>query len=173
MDQPHTDVPRTITATSDDFADFYREHHLPVLRLAFVMSGRWSMAEEATQEAFLRAMDRWGTSEIRNPAAWVRTVAVNLARSRLRRVGAELRAVARLERPEATPPPDLPAEALEFFQAVRRLPRRQAEAITLHYLEDIAVKDVADLMGCAEGTVKAHLHQARKRLADDLGTERP
>ena len=164
-------VARVVSAATQDFTTFYRDHHRPVVRLAYVLSGRWSLAEEVTQEAFVRAMDRWGSGELRDPAAWVRTVAVNLARSRLRRVGAEVRALARLDRPTTSPPPSLPPDTLEFFAAVRRLPRRQGEAVALFYLEDLAVTDVAEVMGIAEGTVKALLHQARTRLADDLGTD--
>ena len=47
---------------------------------------------------------------------------------------------------------------------VRALPRRQREAVTLHYLVDLPVAEVARLMGCREGTVKAHLTSAFSRI---------
>jgi RNA polymerase sigma-70 factor, ECF subfamily len=50
----------------------------------------------------------------------------------------------------------------------RALPRRQREAVTLHYLVDLPVAQVARLMGCREGTVKAHLAHARKALRAQL-----
>jgi RNA polymerase sigma-70 factor, ECF subfamily len=54
---------------------------------------------------------------------------------------------------------------------VRRLPARQAEAVALFYVEDLPVRQVAEVMGCAEGTAKALLHQARRRLAEQLGAD--
>jgi RNA polymerase sigma-70 factor (ECF subfamily) len=48
---------------------------------------------------------------------------------------------------------------------VRRLPARQAAAVALHYLEDRPVTEVASILGCAEGTAKAHLHKGRTNLA--------
>lgn len=148
------------------FGDFYREEYGAVVKLTFALSGRWAVAEEATQEAFIRALTRWEDGRLRRPDAWVRTVAVNLARSRLRRIGAELRALARRGPDHEFEEPDLlPADSTEFWKAVRSLPRRQAEAVGLFYLEDRPVRQVAELMGCAEGTVKALLHQARGRLA--------
>jgi RNA polymerase sigma-70 factor (ECF subfamily) len=51
---------------------------------------------------------------------------------------------------------------------VRSLPRRQAQAVALHYLEDLPVAEIARVLGCAEGTVKAHLHHGREALGRRL-----
>jgi len=51
------------------------------------------------------------------------------------------------------------------------LPRRQAAAVTLHYLEDRPVTEVANILGCAEGTAKAHLHKGRATLAKLLDVQ--
>jgi RNA polymerase sigma-70 factor (ECF subfamily) len=51
---------------------------------------------------------------------------------------------------------------------VRALPKRQSQAIALHYLEDLPVAEIAEILECAESTVKVHLHKGRKRLADRL-----
>ena len=56
----------------------------------------------------------------------------------------------------------------DFWAAVRTLPRRQAQAIALFYLEDLPVAGIAAVLGCAEGTVKALLHQGRRGLAARL-----
>jgi RNA polymerase sigma-70 factor (ECF subfamily) len=40
--------------------------------------------------------------------------------------------------------------------------------VALHYLEDLSVADIARVLGCAEGTVKAHLHHGREALARRL-----
>ena len=51
---------------------------------------------------------------------------------------------------------------------MRALPARQAQAVALHYLEDRSLAEIARILGCAEGTVKAHLHRGRRALADAL-----
>jgi RNA polymerase sigma-70 factor, ECF subfamily len=63
---------------------------------------------------------------------------------------------------------DLPTTDHEFWDAVRGLPDRQAQAIALHYLEDRPVADIAEILGCAPATVKVHLHRGRRALADAL-----
>jgi RNA polymerase sigma factor (sigma-70 family) len=154
------------------FDALYRSDYRPVLQLAYVLSGSWATAEEVTQEAFLRMLPR--LERLNNPHGWVRQVAVNLARSRLRRVGAEVRALGRLAARPVPPAAEselLPAEFDRFWTEVRGLPRRQAQAVAYHYLEDRPIREVAELMGCSEGTAKALLHQARQRLARRLGEE--
>jgi RNA polymerase sigma-70 factor (ECF subfamily) len=54
---------------------------------------------------------------------------------------------------------------------VGRLPRNQRLAIMLHYVDDLAVTDVASAMGCAEATVRVHLHRGRRRLAELMSWE--
>lgn len=93
-------------------------------------------------------------------------VALNLATSQLRRIGAEARAVTRLagRREAATDAPDSLGDDA-FWRAVRRLPPKRARVIALRYAGDLTVADIATVLGVAEGTVKAHLHQARRQLA--------
>lgn len=152
----------------DQFEAFFAANFEDVVRLAYVLSGEREVAEEVSQEALLRLFARW--ERIENPEGWVRTVAANLARSRLRRVAAEARALSRLggQTMARTVEVDLADDVEEFWRLVRSLPRRQAQAVALHYGEDRTVADVARLMACAEGTVKALLHKARNRLAHVL-----
>jgi RNA polymerase sigma-70 factor, ECF subfamily len=151
------------------FDELYRGAYGPVLHLSYALSGSWTVAEEVAQEAFLRVHGH--LERLDNPEGWVRQVAANLARSRMRRLGVEMRAMGRLAaRPEQPPGASerVPVELDRFWSEVRRLPRRQAMAIAYHYLEDRPVREVAALMGCSEGTAKALLHQARRRLAQRL-----
>jgi len=53
--------------------------------------------------------------------------------------------------------------------AVLQLPARQRAVVVLHYLDDLPVSEVAAVLGCSEGTVKTHLHRARRALAGTLG----
>jgi RNA polymerase sigma-70 factor (ECF subfamily) len=70
----------------------------------------------------------------------------------------------------ADPPSDLlPDEAV--WALVRALPDQQRRAVVLHYVGDLSVADVADVMECSEGTVKTHLSRARTHLAQRYATD--
>ena len=154
------------------FEYFYLQEYPGVVALAYALSGSRAGAEDIAQEAFLRAYrdwDRVGSYEHR--VAWVRRVAANLATSGLRRRVVEARALIRLAgrwEPAVDP---MPAENAEFWAAVRALPSRQAQAVALYYLEDRSIQQTAAVLGCAEGTVKAHLAKARRALARRLGVD--
>jgi RNA polymerase sigma-70 factor (ECF subfamily) len=95
-------------------------------------------------------------------------VVANRAAGRGRRLGSERRAFGRwLGRPVVAV--ELEPADERFWTEVRQLPRRQAEVIALHYLEELSVAEVAAVLGCAEGTVKSHLHRGRLALARSLG----
>lgn len=157
--------------TLDSFEEFYRREFAGVLALAYVLSGSRSAAEELTQDAFLAAHQRWDRiSDYDDPRAWVRRICANRAVSVVRRRVSEAKALARLGARRVLPD-EMPPDDDAFWRAVRRLPRRQAQVVALHYLEDRPLADIAVVLGCAEGTVKAHLHRARRSLADDLCCE--
>lgn len=157
------------------FGDFYARNFRDVVGLAYTLSGSWTAAEDIAQEAFVRAYRRWRELEgYERPDSWVRTVAANIATSRGRRLAAEGRALARLRarRPPVVPGDErLPGEAEAFWEAVRRLPARQARALALRYQGDLTVAEIAAAMDCAEGTVKAHLHAGRRALASLLDVD--
>ncbi len=138
--------------------------------LAYALSGsRWA-AEDLAQEAFIAAHEQWDRiGRYEAPGAWVRRVVANMAVSLYRRKASEARALARaaLHLQEALPALDVEDE--QFWSEVRALPKRQAQAVALHYLEDLPVAEVAEILDCAESTAKVHLHKARKRLAERLG----
>jgi len=153
------------------FEAFYERELRPLIGLAYVLSGSRSAAEDLAQDAFLAAHKAWGkVGRYEKPEAWVRRVVANLSVSRFRRSVREARAMARLK-PQASYLPALPAEDEEFWKEVRALPKRQAQAIALHYLEDRSVADIAEILECAEGTVKVHLYKGRGRLSDRLGLD--
>ncbi|MCZ7525377.1 MAG: sigma-70 family RNA polymerase sigma factor [Acidimicrobiia bacterium] len=177
-DPAPTGVPaagRAKDAASLDFDDFFRREYRAVVALAAGLSaGGIPMGEDLAQEAFAAAHRRWhDVSRYERPEAWVRRVVANLATSALRRRGRELRAIARLRgrRAPATAPVEPTDEA--FWTAVRDLPRRQAQCVALHYLEDRPTAEIATILGLAEVTVRVHLHAGRASLARRLGEDAP
>lgn len=153
-----------------EFDSFYDQELGAVLALTYALTGSWPVAEDLAQETFVRAYRHWtDVSQMNRPDAWIRKVAVNLATSRFRRLASEARALARLAHQQPATSMDSTSEDLDtFLRALRGLPTRQAQAAALHYVDDLPISQVAAVMGCAEGTVKAHLHYARQALVKRL-----
>jgi RNA polymerase sigma-70 factor, ECF subfamily len=154
------------------FESFFRANHPRVVALVTALCGR-SAAEDVAQEAFVRAHRNWGVvADYDRPDAWVRRVAINIAVSTGRRRSTEARAIGRLAaRRHIDVVEPAPVRDDELWRAVRSLPRRQAAAVALRYVEDLSITDIADALGCAEGTAKALLHQGRTALAARLGED--
>jgi RNA polymerase sigma-70 factor, ECF subfamily len=136
--------------------------------------GDVSTAEEVVQEAFVRALAHGATfSRTDSPEAWLRHVAVNIARSRWRRLRRYAGLMPRLAEPATVP--DLSPDHLMLMSALRRLPRAQREAIAMHHLADLPVHEIAAALGVPPGTVKARLSRGRAALAELLseGVEVP
>jgi RNA polymerase sigma-70 factor, ECF subfamily len=131
-------------------------------------SGSRPAAEDAVQEALLRAWERSEKGEeISSLEGWVTTVALNLVRSGLRRMRSERRARARLHRPELGEPPT--ADRIDVDRALVSLPRRQREVAVLRYYLQLSTADTAKVMRVSEGTVKSNLARARSTLSERLG----
>jgi RNA polymerase sigma-70 factor (ECF subfamily) len=157
----------------EGFEPFYLREFRAVTALAYVLSGSRLAAEDIAQEAFLAAHRDWArVGGYDQPGAWVRRVAANMALRWSRRRLLEARALARAAlggRGSAVA--ELPARDAEVWAAVRRLPRRQAQAVALHYLAGYPLREIAELLGCSQGTVKTHLHRARGALSAWLEEE--
>ena len=148
------------------FDDFYRAELPRLVALARALCGS-AVADDVAQEAMLAAYRKWRhVSDLQHPEAWVRRTCSNLAVSHYRRKMVELRAVTRLSA-RATPAP-LEPEDEEFWAAVRRLPKRQAQAAALRYLYGLDVADIARTLEITEGSVSQHLSRARARLVQEL-----
>jgi len=156
----------------EDFDSFYRREFPRMVDLAYALSGSRIASEDLAQEAMMAAHADWDrVGRLDRPGGWLRRVLLNRAASYYQRRRAEVRALGRLALLRGAPPARLDAEAREFWQLVRKLPGRQAQAVALHYLDDLSVAEMAEAMGCAESTVKVHLHRGRKALATALRIE--
>jgi len=154
--------------TPAEFARWVEPHLLVLSRYA----GRHvapSDRDDVVQEALIRAWQRWSTyDESRGtPAAWlIGILADRCRRHRTRSAGPVMSLVERDDHADPTTPADLDLE-----RALDRLTTRQRTAVELHYFVGLDVASIAAAMGCAPGTVKATLHQARARLRDLLGDQ--
>ena len=149
-------------AVSQEFDDFYDEHRLSMLRLAHLLCGSVERGEEVTQEAFLVVHSRW--SSVDEPAAYLRGVVVNKARSVQRRQIRERRHLRSL-RPTDTV---LAPEVDDTWQQLQALSADRRAAIVLRFYEDLAVSDIAAVMDKPIGTVKSLIHRGMAELKANL-----
>ncbi len=166
---------------SPTFDDFFGDHYEAVVRLVVPLTRSRPLAEDVAQESFAAALDRWPrVRRYDRPDLWVRRVALNRAISAGRRRGAEQRALARLRATGAArlavvaDGPDLgtadPHGDHELWAAVRALPGRQAQLVSLVYVDDQSIDAAARVLGLSPSTARTHLQRARARLAEVLAT---
>ena len=153
-----------------DFDAFYALHHRRAVGLAYALCGDRAAAEELAHDAFTEAFRTWRrVGTFQDPGAWLRQVIANRSVSRWRRLGRESAALRRLNGRAAPTMGEVGESTDAFWELVRRLPARQAQAVALHYADDRPLADIATILGCTENTVKAHLFKARRTLAAQLG----
>lgn len=150
----------------EPFNGFYRREIRKVTALAYALSGSAAAAEDIAQESMLAAYRRWDeVGRLENPGAWVRRVIANQSVSTIRRRVVEANGIRRLAQQEnGVIEPDLPSDSEWVWTQVRRLPRRQAQAVTLYYLEHLTMPEIAQILGCSAETVSTHLRRGRATL---------
>jgi RNA polymerase sigma-70 factor (ECF subfamily) len=168
--------PRTLGGQVDDelIRTFLGGEYARVVATVALVCGSVATAEDSVQEALARAWERLDRGDpIDRLAAWVTTVALNLARSQMRRWRSERRARDRLGplRDELADAPAASGDAHAVREALRTLPRRQREVTVLRYYLGLDVREIAEHLGIAEGTVKAMLFRARQSLAVTLADD--
>ena len=157
------------------FEAVLRAYQDKVFRLCYAMLGSRALAEETAQEVFLRvwkALPRYrGDSSL---STWIYSITRNTcftARKKMagpRHFPLDATAVRREvergagghERPDRTP---------DILRLVGELPDQYRQAILLYYMEEKSYEEVAAMLDLPLGTVKTHLHRARKQLAEAIG----
>jgi RNA polymerase sigma-70 factor (ECF subfamily) len=164
----HEDSPQRAAAEQALTALYHTSFRRLVTQL-YAFTTDLTEAQDVVQEAFARALARpQGLSDVDTPEAWLRTVAINVVRRRWRRRQI-LDTILRRDRPvrqviAAAPGP----ERADVRDALTALPRVYREVIVLHYLADLPVYEVAELLGVPVGTVKSRLSRGRAALAGRL-----
>jgi RNA polymerase sigma factor (sigma-70 family) len=133
---------------------------------AYLLCGDAALAEDLVQEALLRSLDKLGPTKPENLEPFVRKTMLRLVVDGSRRRRRWLRVS-----PLFAPPPITDDESSDAAQritvraALLRLSPRRRACVILRYYEDRSVAQIALDLDCGEGTVKRHLHDARRVLA--------
>jgi len=158
----------------DAFGELVQLHQSAIFNVAYRMLGNRQDAEDAAQEAFVRAykaFDRFDTDRPLRP--WLKTIVTNLC---INRINAN-RPTLSLE--NGLPPPKEPKPGPEtqtanrerdtqIRDAILSLPPRYRAAIELRHFQDLSYKEIADTLDKPLSTVKSDLFRARKMLAEKL-----
>lgn len=155
------------------FEQLVRRHQRYVFNVAYRVLGDAIEAEDVTQEAFVRA---WrglpGFREQARFTTWLYRITQNLCLNRLPKLRRELLQVEPFEdmRDDAAPsPPDLfeAQEQMAFLHTeLRRMPEKYRLVLSLRYLQHLSYEEIAAALDVPLGTVKTHIHRARRLLAD-------
>lgn len=144
----------------------YRVEHAPMVRLAHLLVGDRSVAEELVQDAFLRLHRHLG--HVDEPGAYLRTTVVNLCRGDGRRRATARRHAPALADRRAVEPPPLPRELDEVWQALQALPERRRDALVLRYYADLPTDEVARLLGARPATARSLIRRGLASLEEAL-----
>jgi RNA polymerase sigma factor (sigma-70 family) len=152
---------------SASFESLFRREYRSVARAVYLILYDHGAAEEVTQDAFAKLLQRWDRiSEYERPDAWVRHIAVRMAIRRARR---ELRRPSIESRHHHAAAHDVPD--IDLARAIGELSPHQRAAVVLFYWDDRSVSEIATILGSSESTVKQHLHRARSQLRALLDTD--
>jgi RNA polymerase sigma factor (sigma-70 family) len=183
IDAPADAVLASRAATGDEraFAELVRRHREPLYRLLRRYTGDADDAYEAAHEAFIAA---WIAIRRYDPQrsflAWLRTIAINKARDRGRRLAFRrmLFGIDSLEQSGALAEPDpaLPADELaierqdaaKLDKAIAALPARLKEALLLTGFDGWSHKEAGEILGVSAKAIETRVHRARKILAQTI-----
>jgi RNA polymerase sigma-70 factor (sigma-E family) len=152
-------------------SQLFRDHYAALVRLACILVDDRESGEEVVQDAFVKLYPK--LEGVRDPAAmpaYLRSIVLNLARSRLRRRG--------VARRHSEPAPTVSGsiedgavareEQREVLAALRSLPRRQRQCLVLRYYAELSEGEIADALKISMGSVKTHTSRGRAALVDTL-----
>ena len=141
----------------------FEAHYADLARLAFYLTGSWTVAEDLAQEAFVRLWRRWGgLRDHRTALGYLRATVVNLSRSVLRRRLLELRHHQQTIGQEGHDTD--PVARLDVARALAALPARKRACVVLRHLVDLSVEETAAVLGISTGSVKSQTHKGLRLL---------
>ena len=150
------------------FEDFFRAEHERLFRALFLLTGDLHEADDIVQEALMRAYERWDrVGSMDSPAGYVYRTALNLFRSRLRRLAVRARHVF-----SAAPSDDISGAVIashDVHRALATLPVAQREALILVEWLGLGSEEAGRVLGIEAASVRGRVHRGRDTLRGLLG----
>jgi RNA polymerase sigma-70 factor (sigma-E family) len=164
-----------VTAGPPDLAALFDAEASSLTRLARFYVDDTTAAEDLVQEAFIRfARSSGRLRDTGRAASYLRSIVINLARDHNRRgfVSWRHRPPAHPDAPSAAETAEERAERAAVIAALRSLPRRQRDCVTLRYYYDLPIAQIAETLGLSVNTVKTHLQRGLDALGTTLEDQR-
>ena len=156
-------------AEAEGFARFAQTREAALQRTAWLLTGDWGLAEDLVQTALVRSWPRWELINRRDdPEIYVRRVMLNTWSTWRRRRWRSEQASGYV--PESAVPGDVAMEVavrIAVRGALESLTERQRAVVVLRVFDDLSEAQVAQVLGCAVGTVKSTMSQALAKLRND------
>lgn len=152
----------------EGFDEFVVGRSARLLRIAYLLTHDWTLAEDLLQTALVRAWSAWQRVD-GDPERYVRKILVNTYSSWWRRRWNAEYPTEELPEPPAdrSDPHGQLADRDQLWPALRRLPKRQRAVLVLRFFEDLSEAEVAETIGCSVGTVKSQTSRALAKLRLD------
>ena len=151
---------------TDALEQLLKTYEAKVFRMALTFLNDRARAEDATQEIFLKLWQALPDYNARaSPGSWLYAIARNTCLSALR-ADSHRKSLSLDTISEPAAPKPAGFADLELEQCLGQLSEIQRTVITLFYLQEKQVDEVARMLGIPAGTVKSHLHRARVALGD-------
>ncbi|WTW98668.1 SigE family RNA polymerase sigma factor [Streptomycetaceae bacterium NBC_01309] len=156
-----------------EFEEFATARTPALLRYAYMLCGDRELARDLTQEVLIRTLVKWRrVSRAQHPDAYMRAMLTNeyLAirrRKAVTTVTVPYDGIAELGARSASPEGEY-AERVAMMQRLGMLPPRQRAVIILRYYEDLSDPQIADILGCRPGTVRAYATRALATLRIEM-----
>ena len=161
-------VTRAQKGDSEAFAALIEAHYDLIYRTAYKWSGHRSDAEDIAQDVCVKLGSVIKSFDGRSAfGSWLYRITLNAVRDMQRARGRANRgndALAEVSPEDSPPEQEEAATRSQLWDAVRRLPEQQRDAVLLVYAEELSHAAAGDIMGCKEATVSWHIHEAKKTL---------
>ncbi|MFC9540323.1 sigma-70 family RNA polymerase sigma factor [Lysinibacillus sp. NPDC056959] len=151
------------------FIELLQEEKLKLYKMAYIYMKNENDALDVVQETITRAYANIHTvKEEQYFATWLMRILINTALEMLRK---NEKIVPLLEQQPEHEQSLTNDEKLDLLQAIEQLEEKYKTVILLRYYRDLQIKEIADLLGCPEGTVKTNVHRGIQQLKKILNKE--
>ncbi len=173
-------VKKTVEGDVNAFDELVKRHYAKIYKLAYRMLGNADDADDATQETFIEALKSLPSFEYRSKfSTWLYKVALWTCQQQIRKAESRrrtltafaedikyARAESRVDTPDSITVKNERAQLIQA--AIDKLPEKQRQVIVLFYMHDLKYSEIAEILGCPEGTVASRLNTALKNLKPKL-----
>ncbi|HTN62156.1 MAG TPA: RNA polymerase sigma factor [Devosia sp.] len=161
-------VTRAQMGDSEAFGTLIETHYDLIYRTAYKWSGNRSDAEDVAQDVCVKLGGVIAGFDGRSAfGSWLYRITLNAVRDLQRARGRQAKhagALAEISPENAPPSQEEAAMGRQLWDAVRRLPEQQRDAVLLVYGDELSHAAAGEIMGCKEATVSWHIHEAKKTL---------